>query len=225
MVEQLTDRVWRLDLGQVNAFLVDDDRLTLVDAGTPGSADDIVAGISEAGFDVVDVERVLLTHYDFDHVGALSKLTPDLKAPVYAADPDAAWLAGETTPPIGKIKGIVQRVSDLLVTLPDLPIKRVVDGDTVGGFTAYHTPGHNPGHVAFVNGRLGVGMLGDLVRVSDGRMEPSPWFLSYDTNEVTESIETLAGRAPSFEVACVGHGDPVTENASGMLVKLARNRG
>jgi len=33
---------------------------------------------------------------------------------------------------------------------------------TVGGFTAYHTPGHTAGHVAYHHPELGVALLGDL---------------------------------------------------------------
>ena len=33
--------VWAFDLGMVNAYLVDDGTVTLIDAGTPGAADDL----------------------------------------------------------------------------------------------------------------------------------------------------------------------------------------
>jgi len=35
MVTELTERVWQFELRGVNAYLVADDVLTLVDAGTP----------------------------------------------------------------------------------------------------------------------------------------------------------------------------------------------
>jgi len=224
MAEQLAQRVWRLDLGNVNAYLVDDGGdLTLVDAGTPFDADDIVAEIGDAGFDVVDVDRVLITHYDIDHVGGLAKLTPDLKATVYAGDPDASWLTGEGSQPWLSFKGFVQHLLGLLVRTPDLSVERVAGEDTVGSFTVYETPGHTPGHLAFVSMRQSTAILGDCVREKGGQLAHMSRFLNYDTAEARRSVENLAARTPEFEVGCVGHGDPVTEGAAEDLVRLARD--
>ena len=71
MVVELTERVWQFKLRGVNAYLVADDVLTLVDAGTPLDEDAIRTGVVESGHEVGDIERVLLIHCDLDHVGAL----------------------------------------------------------------------------------------------------------------------------------------------------------
>ncbi len=213
MTTEIADGVWRLSLRGVNAFLVDDGALTLVDAGTPLDAGRIEAAIAETGNEASDVERVLMTHYDLDHAGAFGRID-GLAAPVHAGAADAQVLAGDRSPPLSNHKGFLQRVLGLFVKRPTGPVHGLGDGDTVGSFTAYHTPGHTPGHVAFVSEALGVAFLGDLVSVSDdGEYEPSGWVISYDTDEVRESIRDLAERAPDFDVAGVGHGDPVTEDA------------
>jgi glyoxylase-like metal-dependent hydrolase (beta-lactamase superfamily II) len=223
--------VWWLDLGSVNSYLaVDGDDLVLVDAGTPRSAAAIAEGIHEAGYEVGDVARVLVTHFDLDHVGALPKL--GLDAPVYVGRADAEVLAGQTAPDWRSRKGLLQRAVAPFVSVPGLPIRPVEDGDRIGSFTAYHTPGHSPGHVASVAGAdeesdaaagrtPSVGFLGDLVVESDGRLEPSPWVLSYDTDEVTRSIRRLADAAPDFEVAAMGHGTPIVRDGSERLRELA----
>jgi len=224
MAEQLAERVWRLDLGSVNAYLVDDQGdLTLVDAGTPFDAGDVIEGVSDAGFDVVDVDRVLVTHYDLDHVGGLAKLTPDLEATVYAGDPDASWLTGEASKPWLNLKGFVQQFLGLLISSPDLQVERVSGGEQVGSFTAYETPGHTPGHVAFVSKRHSTALLGDAVREKDGRLGLLPGVLHYDTGQARRSVEDLAARTPDFEAACVGHGDPLTGGGSDELVRMARD--
>lgn len=223
MAERIAERVWWLDLGRVNAYLVDDGGdLTLVDAGTPFDADDIVAGVSDAGFDVVDVDRVLVTHWDLDHVGGLSKLTPGLQAPVYAGDPDASWLAGESSQPWGNLKGILQHALGVLVSTPDLAVRTVAGGDEVGSFTVHETPGHTPGHCAFVSQRHSTALLGDAVREKNGQLGQLPGLLHYDGGQARRSVEDLAARAPEFDVACVGHGDPLAEGGSDELVRLAR---
>jgi glyoxylase-like metal-dependent hydrolase (beta-lactamase superfamily II) len=221
MVSKLTDRVWQFDLRGVNAYLVEDDVLTLVDAGTPLDADTIRTGLTQAGYGVGDVGRVLLTHYDIDHVGALAALEPALDAPVYVGTVDGEMLAGRRSPPLTNHKGLIQRVTGLFLTRPSQEIRLVEDGTEVGSFTAFHTPGHTPGHVVFVSAHLGVALLGDLVTESGGALEPSGWVISYDTGTVRDSISALAERAPQFEVACVGHGTPLTSGGGDALLSLA----
>ncbi|WP_135853826.1 MBL fold metallo-hydrolase [Halorussus salinus] len=212
--------VWWLDLGGVNAYLADDDGdLVLVDAGTPRDAAAVRDGIREAGYRVSDVARVLVTHYDVDHVGALSKL--GLDAPVYVGRADAEILAGQRKPDARNHKGLLQRVTNPLVSVPDLPIRPVEEGDEIGGFTAYHTPGHSPGHVVYVAESPSVAFLGDLVREEGGQLEASPWVISYDTDEVARSVRRLADDAPDFEVAAMGHGTPIMRRGSERLRELA----
>jgi len=137
-----------------NAVRVDGETgaLVLLDAGTPGDAATIREGVEAAGFAVADVSRVLLTHYDYDHVGALAELD-DLDATVYAHEPDASFLDGSATPDVWPHKALLQRLTGRFLSRPSGSVERVRGGDTVGSFTAYHTPGHGPGHLAWVSGR------------------------------------------------------------------------
>ncbi|MFC7324508.1 MBL fold metallo-hydrolase [Halorubrum rutilum] len=221
MATELADGVWRFELRGVSAYLVDDDVPVLVDAGTPWDEERVREGLEEAGVGVGDVGRVLLTHYDLDHVGTLAALAPELDATVYAGAFDAAILRGERSPPLRNHKGAFQRLAGLFDTPPDLDIEAVADGERLGSFTAYHTPGHTPGHVAYVSEDLGVALLGDLVAASDGALEPSEWFVSYDTDAVLDSVRDLAARAPPFEIACVGHGEPLASGGDEALGALA----
>ncbi|ELZ45560.1 metallo-beta-lactamase superfamily protein [Halorubrum coriense DSM 10284] len=221
MGTEIADGVWRLDCGGVNAYLVSDDVPTLVDAGTPWDEDAIRDGLDDAGVEVSEIGRVLLTHYDLDHVGTLAALAPDLDAPVYAYGFDAQLLRGVRSPPLRNHKGLIQRLGGLVTDLPDLDVVGVRDGDAIGSFAAYHTPGHTPGHLAYVSEELGVALLGDLVSESDGELNESGWIISYDTAEVAASVRSLAERAPAFDVACVGHGDPLTADGDGELRRLA----
>ena len=221
MATEIADGVWRLDCRGVNAYLVSDDVPTLVDAGTPWDEAAIRSGLDEAGVEVSEIGRVLLTHYDLDHVGTLAALAPDLDAPVRAYGFDAQLIRGARSPPLRNHKGLIQRLGGLVTDLPDLDVVGVRDGEEVGSFTAYHTPGHTPGHVAYVSEELGVGLLGDLVSASDGDLKPSGWVISYDTDAVATSVRGLAERAPAFEVACVGHGDPIATDGREALKRAA----
>ena len=219
MPTELVPGVHRLDLGFVNAYLLEDgDDLVLCDAGMPRAAGRIRAGLDDLGHAPSDVDRVLLTHWDLDHVGGLAGL--DLDAPVYAGDFDAAMLRGDVRPPLSNHKGLLQRAMWPLARRPDLTVRPVADGEVVGSFAAYHTPGHTPGHVVYVSEALDAGLLGDLVRADGGDLEPSPWLLSYDVGEVRASVRSLADRDLSFAAACVGHGEPLAEGGSDALARI-----
>ncbi|WP_324759136.1 MBL fold metallo-hydrolase [Haloarcula sp. GH36] len=221
MVQPLGDGVWWYDLTGVNAALVDDGgTLTLVDTGMPWHGDRLIAGLIDAGFERRDVERILLTHYDMDHVGGLSAFE-QTDATIYVGAADANVVAGDRSPPLRNHKGALQRLTSPLVDAPDLPIEPLSDGETVGSFTAYHTPGHTPGHVSYVSESLSTALLGDLVREKRGQFHPSPWHLSYDSQEVRRSIQSLVEDAPSFEIAVPGHGTPFERGGSDRLADLA----
>ena len=224
-----TDRVFRLALRGVNAYLVDDrpgdgdaagddGSWTLVDAGTPLDAGRLRGSLADAGVAPADVDRVLLTHYDLDHVGTLATL--GLDAPVHVAEPDASYLDGTAKPPLSNHKGLFQRVTGPFVRRPDLPVERVTDGEEVGGFRAVRTPGHTPGHTAFVHDGYGVAFVGDVVMEDDGDLSPSPWLLCYDAAENEASVRALAERAADVDAVCMGHGDPVRTGGGDALERL-----
>ncbi|WP_458209639.1 MBL fold metallo-hydrolase [Haladaptatus sp. NG-SE-30] len=220
MATELTDDLWWFELGSVNCYLADDGGdLTLVDAGTPFDRGDIAHGVKDAGYSLDAIDRVLVTHFDFDHVGTLARLPID--APIFVGTADAPLLSGEETPNWRNHKGALQRVVRPLLSPPDSDIRPVEDGDEVGSFTAYATPGHSPGHVVYVSEKLGVAFLGDLVHEDRGKLEPSSWVMSYDTDEVRDSIVTLAEQTPDFEVAAMGHGVPFIRDGSERLRELA----
>jgi glyoxylase-like metal-dependent hydrolase (beta-lactamase superfamily II) len=223
MLTELLDGVWWYECTGVNAFLVaDEDGLTLVDAGTPFDAARVQAAVDAAGFDRADVARILVTHYDLDHVGSIAKLAID--APVYVGMGDADLLTGAGRPGLSGLKPALQ--TGLGVLIPDVSADRVrpvEDGDAIGGFTAYHTPGHTPGHVVFVHDGRDVGLLGDLVVERDGALQSSPWYLSDDAGRAEESVVALADRAPAFAALGMGHGTPFAANGTENLTTLAES--
>jgi glyoxylase-like metal-dependent hydrolase (beta-lactamase superfamily II) len=218
--ELVADRLYRLDLGMVNAYLVDTGETTLVDAGMPNAVDDLRGELDEAGYDAGDIDRVLITHFDLDHVGTLAHLAFD--GPIYAMEPDASFLDGSRKPPLSNHKGVLQRLTDFWLTRPSTPVQRLDDGDSVAGFDAHHAPGHTPGHTVYLHETLGVAFLGDLVAEEDGSLTTAPWILTYSTSENADSVHALVDSSLSFTIAAMGHGTPITENGSETLVELAR---
>ncbi|MFC6973529.1 MBL fold metallo-hydrolase [Halomicroarcula sp. GCM10025709] len=89
------------------------------------------------------------------------------------------------------------------------------------GFTVYHTPGHNPGHVVYHHDATSTMFLGDLVWGEDGGLTTPFWGDSYDMAQLRESVGDLARTVPEFDVAAMGHGTPVTTDGGGALRRLA----
>ena len=75
-------------VGDVNAYLVEDDPLTLVDVG-PNSARSYVAleaGLATLGRRVEELERIVITHQHADHLGLVGILADRSQAEVCALD-------------------------------------------------------------------------------------------------------------------------------------------
>jgi glyoxylase-like metal-dependent hydrolase (beta-lactamase superfamily II) len=82
-------------VGRVNCYLIEDDPLTLVDAG-PNSGTSLTAleaALRAHGRAVEDLERIVLTHQHIDHIGLAKILADRSGAEVVALDVLAPWLA------------------------------------------------------------------------------------------------------------------------------------
>ena len=194
--------------------------LLLIDTGLPGQTDDLVDALAAAGADLGDVAGVVLTHQDPDHAGclvALRERAADARGTpptVYAHVADAPYVDGRAKP----IKSDGDRY-------PPVAVDVELVGGTVfrtdaGPMRVVETPGHTPGHVAYVSETLSVAFVGDLVRESGGDLGPSPKPMSYDTERVRDSIEYLADAEPAVEVLAMGHGVPFVRNGAVRLAEL-----
>lgn len=221
MATVLGDGVVQLHCRGVNAYLLDDGAPTLIDAGAPWDLRRLRAELLDAGYHPGDVERVLLTHYDIDHVGALSRLSPALDATVYASDPDRAYLAGLRSPPTSTRKELIQRLFGPLIARPSLPVRPLSSGDEFGSIVARRAPGHTPGHTVFVSEELSTVVFGDAVREHRGSLRPMYDLLCHSPSRARETILDLAAELPVFDIACVGHGTPLPADGYRALETLA----
>jgi glyoxylase-like metal-dependent hydrolase (beta-lactamase superfamily II) len=214
-VVTLLEVAWPEPIG-ANAYLVDDGDLTLVDAGVPIPRRSLASEIRDAGHAVSEIDRVLVTHYDIDHVGGLARV--DLDVPVHLGEADHRLVRRTWSPPWRHHKGVFHRLARRVYSLSGTDLRALGDGERIGGFRVRHAPGHNPGHVVFLHDS-GAAMLGDLVWNTDRGFVSPPWLDSYDTDQMVESIARIA--ECSFEAACVGHGAPVASGGGRRLRRLA----
>jgi glyoxylase-like metal-dependent hydrolase (beta-lactamase superfamily II) len=199
--------------GFVNAYLVyENDGWTLVDS-TMNAADQILAVAGET-----PIRRIAFTHGHGDHVGSLDALKERLPdVPVHMPAIDAAIHAGEREKPKGSWP--------TLKTKPDVLLQ---PGDRVGSLEVVASPGHTPGHVAFLDTRDRT-LVGGDVFTSFGRVEVSSHFYwrfplaAMATEDKAQDVESArALRALEPALLLVGHGPPVPEPLAAMDAAIGR---
>ena len=214
--------VYTIPLGVVNAYLIDDGDLTLVDTGIPGSADKILGAVRSLGRQPGDIRQIVVTHCHADHSGSLAALKAATGAPAYMHPADAALVrAGQASRRMQPAPGLLPALMFRLVvrsaphTIEPAEVEHeVCDGDTLpfaGGLRAVHAPGHCAGQLALLYPRHGgVLVAADAASNMLGRLGPSIFY--EDLAEGTHSLQRLA--TLDFAIACFGHGRPITGDAS-----------
>jgi len=210
----------------VNAFLVEADVLTLIDTGTPGGADKILAAIRRLGHGERDLERILLTHRHCDHAANAAELARVTGASVYCSPVDAPYIREGTeqprprpATPLGQV--MVPYVKAALPwRLPAVAAEDSLVGDaTVGPFRVMDTPGHTAGHVSLLWTDQGVLFAGDAAAHITS-LGPHP--AADDPATARQSFASLSQL--EFDAACFGHGRPLLGAAAQFRAAAGRQR-
>jgi glyoxylase-like metal-dependent hydrolase (beta-lactamase superfamily II) len=221
-------RLLRFAVGQ--AYLWYDDReLTLIDAGPVGSGASIASAITSLGRDPGAVRRIVLTHFHEDHMGGAAEFAVRGGAEVLAHRLDAPVVRGEVPGPPPVFEDWERPIhAEAARHLPRGAIQhpRVVTelegGDVVdfgGGARVVHVPGHTDGSIALHLPQHGVLFTGDAVAASPFDGEVMLGVFNLDREQAVASFHRLAALDP--DVACFGHGAPVTGGAGVALRRSA----
>lgn len=161
--------------GQNNAYLFDrgDGPVTLVDTGIADETvrDTLREALAAQGVGFADVERVLLTHYHYDHAGLAGEIQATGETEVYAHPADVPLLGGGQRQRIAfrdvfetgiagwgmpaeartALEAFLEGHADLagepIDATPLQPGRSYAAGDTA--LTPVHLPGHTRGHVGY----------------------------------------------------------------------------
>ncbi|MET8760775.1 MBL fold metallo-hydrolase [Lentzea sp. NPDC004782] len=247
--ERVAEDVYVIALGHgpmaTNAYLVRaDESWVLIDTGwrrdaeTVGNATEVLLGAGSRP------DAILLTHLHPDHSGAAPALARRWDLPVHVHPAELPQAAGKLLPryanPLDRwILGPFMRLlpattRDRIVAAGDFTgtvrdLDQISGPPFLPGWETVPTPGHTPGHVAYLRRRDGVLITGDALLTIDlnamgrRRLAGPPWYTTWHRYTAEDSIRTLAALRP--EVIAPGHGEPLCSGAATRLRAFADQLG
>ena len=227
-------------VGPVNAYLVEEDPPTLIDAGinTQAGRDAMLDGLAQDGFDVKDLERILITHAHPDHYGLVHFLQDLSGATVYFPDREIARVRDrQMVFEVGRLLVRAGMPLELLFKMDEQrrsgprperlkhdDVVAVRDGDRISFgpedaptfyLDAYLMPGHTGGHVVYFDPVSRSLFAGDQLLPDTSPnplLEPSldePGERRRSLEEYLRSLDAMAAMGPA--VAYPGHGEVIEE--------------
>jgi glyoxylase-like metal-dependent hydrolase (beta-lactamase superfamily II) len=202
----------------MNSYLViEEDGLTLVDSTMSSPADDVSRVASELG---MQLRRVALTHAHGDHVGGVGGVLQRFAGLVVTiGEREARLLDGDLTlaadEPQAPVKGFFNKVDWK-------PAQLLKAGDRVGSLEVVASPGHTPGHLAFLDVRDRSLIAGDAYQTRGGiavsgvvrPLFPFPAMATWHKPTALTSAVALRALQPSR--LAVGHGDVLDDPGGAM---------
>ncbi len=227
-------------VGRVNVYLIDDEPLTLVDAGPNSgtSFDELQRGIAALGHRLEDIELVILTHQHIDHLGLVSLVASHSGAEVAAIDvavPFVENFSAEAQADDDFARGTMLRhgiPEDVVSALSSVSqafrawgsradVTRVLrDGEEMRfrdrKLQVHHRPGHSPTDTVFHDRERRILIAADhlLGHISSNPLITRPPEGSCERPQalVTYLDSLRTTREMDVELVLPGHGDPVTDH-------------
>jgi glyoxylase-like metal-dependent hydrolase (beta-lactamase superfamily II) len=193
--------------------LMDDIEVVLVDCGYPGFLPLLENEMKSKGINPASLTKVIITHHDDDHMGALyeiKKKYPNIQ--VVASEIESEHISGRR-----KSLRLIQ-AEDVLKTLPEEQKKIglefinilkkikpvnvdlfVNDGEEfnwAGGVRIIATPGHTPGHISLLLKESNSIVTGDAAVVENKKLVVANPNYSLDLKKAEMSLEKIIAMKP-----------------------------
>ncbi|MET7280058.1 MBL fold metallo-hydrolase [Kribbella sp. NPDC005582] len=219
----------------VNSYLVvDDEGITVIDAGLPGYWRMLTAELAAIGRSFADIKALVLTHGDTDHIGFAARLHREHGVPVYVHQddmdraslevrkPNSGWGPVKVVP-LTKFLWYSARHGGLKIppVTEVTPITHDQVLDAPGSPRIIHTPGHTPGSITIHVPALGALFVGDALttrNVLTGAEGPTPAPFTLNPTQAQQSLHRLAHLDAPYVLP--GHGPTWTKGIPNALTQL-----
>ncbi|GAC1438182.1 MAG: MBL fold metallo-hydrolase [Solirubrobacteraceae bacterium] len=211
-------------LGLINCYFVrEDDGLTLIDTTIARFAGTLIAAAQELGSPIA---RIVLTHGHQDHAGSLDQLAERVPtAEVILPERDARFMRGDKSMDPGERQKVPSSMQQCKCAAG---ARTFAAGERIGSLEVIATPGHTPGHVAFLDTRDRSLIAGDVFANVGGLATstkprlpfPLPAIATWDRAVDLESARTALALEPTR--LAVGHGNVTEQPEDAMRAAIAR---
>jgi len=238
-------------VGRVNVYLIEDEPLTLVDAGPNSgrSLDELQRGLEQLGHSIDDIELIILTHQHIDHLGlvaivaehsgaevaAIEAAVPFVESYSEAAAADDAF-ASEVMLRHGIPEDVVGALRSVSLAFrawgARADVQRVLrDGDVIEmrdrRLQVHFRPGHSPSDTVFLDPERRMLLAADhlLKHISSNPLISRGVGDEGRPQSLVRYLDSLAKtREMDLDLVLPGHGDPIEDHRSLIDQRFALHR-
>ncbi len=196
------------DYGICHPVLIwDQDNVVLVDTSYPLQISQIESAVQAAGFELSQINKLILTHQDIDHIGTVKEILAEApNCQVLASAVEAPYIDGRKTPTkVATFEANYEQLSAEMKSFynmikPAFENRRIQIDQTVtegevlpicGGIEIVATPGHTPGHISLFLKEDKILIAGDALNIVDGTLNCSNPLFTWDVPQAQQSVAIL----------------------------------